>query len=125
MQQTGPGTVTGYSGVDVRALAAGDRWRDVTGGWPQQQTVPPPLFTGRQILVPPGQIWCGACSHPAVGLPGLLAGPATLQITRLPRGPLDDTGPVMVWAAGAALAINLSTKISGPGHHVRPGDVAA
>jgi hypothetical protein len=124
MQQAGPDSVTGYSGIDVRALAGG-RWRDVSGGWPQQQTVPPPLVTGRQILVPPGQIWCGACSHPAVGLPGLLADPGTLRITRLPRGPLDDTGPVMVWTGGAALAIDMNTEISGPGVNLRPGDMAA
>jgi len=124
MQQTGPGSFIGYSGVDVRALAGG-RWRDVTGGWPQHQVVPPPLFTGRQILVPPGQIWCGACSHPAGGLPGLLADPGTLRITRLPRGPLDDTGPVMVWTGAAALAINPGAQISGPGVNVRPGDMAA
>jgi hypothetical protein len=122
-QQTGPDTFTGYSGVDVRVLAGG-RWRDVTG-WPQQQTVPAPLFTGRQILVPPGQIWCGACSHPFGGQPGLLADPGTLRTTRLPRGPLDDTGPVMVWTPGAALAINPGTEISGPGVTVRPGDMAA
>lgn len=124
VQQTGPNSFTGYSGVDVRALAKG-RWRDVTGGWPQHQAVPPLLFTGSKILVPPGQIWCGACSHPFGGLPGLLADPVTLRFTRLRRGPLDDTGPVMVWAGGAALAINMSTKISGPGRHVRPGDMAA
>ncbi len=59
------------------------------------------------------------------GLPGLLADPVTLRFTRLPRGPLDDTGPVMVWAGGAALAINMSTRIDGPGRHVRPGDMAA
>jgi len=123
MQQTGPNSFTGYSGVDVRALA-GSRWQDVTGGWPQHQTVPPPLFTGRQILVPPGQIWCGACSHPFGGLPGLLADPATLQITRLPRGPLDDTSPVMVWTGAAALAINPGAEIGGP-VTVRPGDMAA
>jgi hypothetical protein len=123
MQQTGPGSFTGYSGVDVRALAAG-RWRDVTGGWPQHQTVPPPLFTGGQILVPPGQIWCGACSHPFGGQPGLLADPGTLAITRLPRGPLDDTGPVMVWTGAAALAINPGAEIGGP-VTVRPGDMAA
>jgi len=124
MQQTGPGSFTGYSGVDVRALAGG-RWRDVTGGWPQHQAVPPPLFTGRQILVPPGQIWCGACSHPSGGQPGLLADPGTLRITRLPRGPLDDTGPVMVWTGAAALAINPGAEISGPRVNVRPGDMAA
>lgn len=123
MQHTGPGSFTGYSGVDVRALAEG-RWRDVTGDWPQHQVVLPPLFTGSQILVPPGQIWCGACSHPFGGLPGLLADPATLQITRLPRGPLDDTSPVMVWTGAAALAINPGAEIGGP-VTVRPGDMAA
>jgi hypothetical protein len=123
MQQTGPNSFTGYSGVDVFALAGG-RWRDVTGGWPQHQTVPPPLFTGSQILVPPGQIWCGACSHPFGGLPGLLADPGTLRITRLPHGPLDDTGPVMVWTGAAALAINPGAEIGGP-VNVRPGDMAA
>ena len=124
MQQTGPNSFTGYSGVDVRALAGG-RWRDVTGAWPQHQTVPPPLFTGRQILVPPGQIWCGACPRPSGGQPGFLADPGTLRITRLPRGPLDDTGPVMVWTGAAVLAINPGAEISGPGGTVRPGDMAA
>jgi hypothetical protein len=97
----------------------------VTGSWPQHQTVPPALFTGSQILVPPGQIWCGACFHPVGGRPGFLADPGTLRITRLPRGPLDDTGPVMVWTGGAALAINPSTEIGGPAGNVRPGDMAA
>lgn len=107
--------------VPVGALAV-SVW---TGGWPQHQTVPPPLFTGSQILIPPGQIWCGACSHPFGGQPGLLVDPGTLRITRLPRGPLDDTGPVMVWTGGAALAINPDAVISGPRGNVRPGDMAA
>ena len=124
MQQTGPNSFTGYSGVDVLALAGG-RWRDVTGGWPQHQTVPPPMFTGSQILVPPGQIWYGACSHPSGGLPGLLADPGTLAITQLPRGPLDDTDPVMVWTGAAALALNPGAEIGGPWGNVRPGDMAA
>jgi hypothetical protein len=125
MQQTGPNSFTGYSGVDVRVLAGG-RWQDVTGGWPQHQTVPPPLFTGSQILVPPGQIWCGTCpAQPFGGLPGLLADPGTLRITRLPRGPLDDTGPVMVWTGAAAVAINPGAEIGGPAGGVRPGDMAA
>ena len=122
-QQTGPNSFAGYSGIDVRVLTGG-RWRDVDG-WPQHQIVPPPLYTGRQILVPPGQIWCGTCSHPAGDQAGLLADPGTLRVTRLPRGPLDDTGPVMVWTGGAALAINTDAEISGPGITVRPGDMAA
>jgi hypothetical protein len=122
MQQTGPNSYTGYSGIDVLALT-GDSWRDLTGGWPQNQAVPPPVFTGSQILVPPGQIWCGACSHPFGGRPGMLADPNTLRVTLLPRGPLDDTDPVMVWAGDAALAINPSAEIGGP-INVRPGDMA-
>jgi hypothetical protein len=55
----------------------------------------------------------------------LLADPGTLRITRLPRGPLDDTGPVMVWTGAAALAINPGAEISGPAGNVRPGDMAA
>jgi hypothetical protein len=43
----------------------------------------------------------------------------------LPRGPLDDTDPVMVWTGGAALAINPGGEISGPGINVRLGDMAA
>jgi hypothetical protein len=75
MQQTGPGSFTGYSGVDVRALV-GSRWQDVTRGWPQHQTVPPPLFTGSQVLVPPGQVWCGPCpGQPSGGLPGFAGRP--------------------------------------------------
>ena len=55
----------------------------------------------------------------------MLVDPGTLRITRLPRGPLDDTGPVMVWTGGAALAINADAVITGPRGNVRPGDMAA
>ena len=124
MQQTGPGSFTGYSGVDVRALVR-SRWQDVTRGWPQHQTVPPPLFTGSQVLVPPGQVWCGPCpGQPSGGLPGLRADPRTLRVTPLPRGPLDDTGPVMAWTGAAALAINQDAEIGAPAN-MRPGDMAA
>ena len=34
-------------------------------------------------------------------------------------GPLDDTSPVMVWSGAVALAINMSTEISGPGRLAR------
>lgn len=123
-QQASPGSYTGYSGVDVRALAGG-RWQDVTASWPQHQTVPAPLFTGSKILVPPGQPWCGPCpGQPAGGLPGFLADPFTLRVTQLPRGPLDDTSPVMVWTGAVALAINTGTEIGAP-VNVRPGDMAA
>lgn len=122
-QQTAP--FAGYSGVDVRALAGG-RWHDVTGDWPQHHTVPPPLFTGTQILIPPGQIWCGACSHPApAGEHAWLADPGTLRLTPLSPGPLDDLGPLLVWTGRAVISINPGGQITGPHVSVQPGDMAA
>jgi hypothetical protein len=48
------------SGVDVLALGRNGRWTDITGGWPQGQTVQSAVFTGGSILIPPGQAWCGS-----------------------------------------------------------------
>src|SRR5262249_28261475 len=50
-------------GVDVLALGTDGSWRNVTGHWPQKETVTSPVFTGSEILVSPGQHFCGvACS---------------------------------------------------------------
>jgi hypothetical protein len=123
-QQTAPGTFAVYSGIDVRALARG-RWHDATGDRPQHQTMPPPLFTGTQILIPPGQIWCGLCSHPPpFGEHASLADPGTLRLTPLPHGPLDDTGPLLVWTGSAVISINPTGQITGPHVSVPPSDLA-
>lgn len=115
-----------YSGVDVYRLRPGGRWSNVTGHWPQHQTVDDPVFTGSRVLLPPGQIWCGACSHPApVDAHGYIVDPRTLHLTQIPHGPLDDLGPQILWTGQVELSLNSAGEISGPGVHVQPGDIAA
>ncbi|HEX3490406.1 MAG TPA: hypothetical protein VHU92_13730 [Streptosporangiaceae bacterium] len=95
------------SGVDVLALSADGTWRDVTGRWPQHGTVTDPQFTGTQILVSPGQIWCGSsCSPPLSVGEGFFANPVTLAVTRIPFGPIGQVGPPFVWTGRAVIAVN-------------------
>ncbi|MDE3132186.1 MAG: hypothetical protein KGL16_13635 [Acidobacteriota bacterium] len=112
-----------YSGVDVFRLRTG-RWRSVTGAWPQHRTVDQPLFTGSRVLLGANQIWCGACSHPApVDANGWSVNPATLAVTRLAHGPLDDIQPQILWSGSAEIALDIGGEIKGPHVDVLPGDI--
>jgi hypothetical protein len=120
-----PNSYSGYSGVDVFRLGASGAWANVTGSWPQAHTVDTPIFTGTKILLAPGQIWCGACSHPApFNEHGYLVDPKTLRRTPIPHGPLDDLGPQILWTGAAEISFNLGGEISGPDVKVLPGDIA-
>jgi hypothetical protein len=124
-QKTGTNTYTYHSGVDVFRLAGSGTWTNVTGSWPQHQTVDQPVFTGTEILLAPGQIWCGACSHPApVDANGYRVDPTTLRVTALPHGPLDDLGPQIIWTGSAQISLNPGGEITGPTENIRPGDIA-
>ncbi|MGH2874512.1 MAG: hypothetical protein ACRDL5_18890, partial [Solirubrobacteraceae bacterium] len=124
-QRTGR-TYTDHSGVDVFRLGADGSWRNVTGGWPQGETVAAPIFTGTEILLAPGQEWCGPCSPPAPSdANGYAVDPATLRITEIPHGPLDDLGPQVLWTGADVLSFNWGGFQGGPGaSRVLPGDVA-
>jgi hypothetical protein len=116
---------TVYSGVDVFRLTPTGRWIKVTGHWPQHQTVDDPVFTGRKVLLAPGQIWCGVCSHPGpVDEHGFIVDPRTLHMREIPHGPLDDLGPQILWTGHSELSLNPRGEISGPHAHVYPGDIA-
>lgn len=126
MKKTGTNTYTGFSGVDVFRLDPAGVWTNITGHWPQHHTVDSPIFTGSAVLVAPGQVWCGACSHPAPAGDyehSYLVDPQTLQITPLPHGPLDNIGPQVLWTGHAEIAFNTAGVIGGP-DNVRPGDIA-
>jgi hypothetical protein len=124
-RQTGPGSFEILSGVDVFRLGASGQWSAVTGRWPQHETVTAPAFTGENVLLPPGQIWCGECSHPApVDEHGYLANPRTLELRPIPHGPLDDLGPAVVWTGAEQISLNGGGDISGPHELVLPGDIA-
>jgi hypothetical protein len=113
------------SGVDVLRLTPDTRWTTLASDWPQHETVSSPLLTDAGIIVPAGQIWCGACSHPApVNEHGYLADPHTLHGRPMPHGPLDDTDPHLVWT-GHALITLPQAEIGGPdGVLVTSGDLA-
>jgi hypothetical protein len=112
-------------GVDVLRLGPSGTWQNVTGSWPQGHTVDGPIFTGSEILVAPGQTWCGLCSHPApFDEHGYQVDSQTLRITPLPHGPLDDLGPQTLWTGAAEISFNSGGEISGPGISVLPGDLA-
>ncbi len=113
------------SGVDVLRLSGSDRWANVTGSWPQHETVDQPVFTGTRVLLAPDQIWCGECSPPAsTDTHGREVDPHSLRITALPHGPLDDIGPQIVWTGSAEISLEVGGEISGRGIDIRPGDIA-
>jgi hypothetical protein len=118
------GNFTIYSGVDVFRLV-GQRWIRQRVGWAQHRTVDQPLFTGSRILLGANQIWCGTCSHPApLDANGWTVDPATLRVSKLPHGPLDDLQPQILWSGAAEIAVNAGGEIVGPNVRVLPGDIA-
>jgi hypothetical protein len=120
----GPNSFTIYSGVDVFRLSSG-AWRLITGAWPQHRTIDQPLSTGSRVLLGANQIWCGVCSHPVPhDTNGWSVNPATLKVTKLPHGPLDDLQPQIMWSGRAEIALNPGGEIIGPHVRVMPGDIA-
>jgi hypothetical protein len=112
-------------GVDVFRRGPSGSWQNVTGSWPQAHTVDEPIFTGSKILLAPGQIWCGACSHPApFNEHGYTVDPKTLRRTSIPHGPPDDLGPQIIWTGAAEISLNAGGEITGPHVKVLPGDIA-
>jgi hypothetical protein len=113
-----------YAGVDVLAMNARGAWRNVTGGWPQEQTVSTPVPTGDGLLFAPGQIWCGlGCIPPFSSERGYLANPVTLTRKTIPEGPLGQQNAAYVWAGDAIMAVDENSQVVGPGINVRPGDM--
>ncbi len=113
-------------GVDVlsRSLGGGG-WRNVTGNWPQNQTVPVPVPAGARILVSPGEFWCGDCPGPFIPFDGYFTNPPTLHRSIIPGGPLKEIIPSFVWTGREIIAVNVDGEVSGPhGPQIRPDDMA-
>lgn len=121
----GPHTVEDVSGVDVLRLSASGVWTNVTGSWPQHDTVDQPLFTGTRVLLGAYQDWCGACAPPALQMThGREVDPRSLRITPVPQGPLDEADPQIAWTGSAEIALDMSGEVAGPHVSIRPGDIA-
>src|SRR5262245_7407310 len=69
-----------YSGVDVLALRDG-KWTPITGNWPQHRIVGGAACANLQILIPPGQFWCGPCPAPFIESPAKIADAGRLAKT--------------------------------------------
>ncbi len=106
------------AGTDVLAMNARGAWRNVTGRWPQEQTLSTPVLTGDGLLFAPSQIWCGlGCIPPAFSYPGYFANPVTLARKTIPEG---RQSAAYVWAGDAIIAVDQNYE--GPGN-LRPDDV--
>ena len=113
------------AGTDVLAMNARGAWRNVTGRWPQEQTLSTPVLTSDGLLFAPSQVWCGlGCIPPFASYPGYFANPVTLARKTIPEGPLGRQSPAYVWAGNAVMAVDQNSTVSGPGLNIRPGDLA-
>lgn len=103
-----------WSGVDVLTLGRG-RWTTITGDWPQERVVEDPTFASGQILIPPGQIWCGWCPGPPRESQATLADSGTLALTTLPYGPLAKPliePPIWLWNGRTVVAGQIAPSMS-------------
>jgi hypothetical protein len=113
------------AGTDVLAMNARGAWRNVTGRWPQGQTLSTPVLTGDGLLFAPSQVWCGlGCIPPFSSYPGYFANPVTLARKTFSEGPLGQQSAAYVWAGNAIMAVDQNSTVSGPGLNIRPGDLA-
>jgi hypothetical protein len=84
------------------------------------------FWTGKRVLLPSLDIWCGICPHPmAVNRTGLSLDPANGSRSTIAHGPVDDLGATYVWTGSALLGLDTTTEISGGGRPTYPGEAAA
>jgi RNA polymerase sigma-70 factor (sigma-E family) len=87
--------------VTVLALARSGRWTDVTGRWPQAETVVTPVYAGGHIFYW-SSIWCGPCGPPAFSQEHLVTS-ATLTPVMVKPSPLRPADG-WVWTGASLLA---------------------
>lgn len=100
-----------HSGVDVLVLRR-DQWTTSTGHWPQHRIVEGATFANYQILIPPGQYWCGTCPAPFSESPARFADAGNLALTTIPNSPLVTEPliqpPIWLWNGSTVLAADES-----------------
>ena len=117
---------SGMSGVALSTYdAAADMWAPVAVPG-DSHSINQLIWTGRDLLDPPSQIWCGMCSHPGPsGEKGHRLPLGEGAWTAMPHGPLDDFTPFEVWTGAALVVPPVGGSSSGPSGTVSPGDAAA
>lgn len=92
----------------------------------EHDSVDQALWTGRQVLIPASQIWCGLCPGPYnPDSAGVQLTPRTGSVRTIPHGPADDLGGTYLWTGSVLLAMNTTSSSSGGGQPaVDPGRIA-
>jgi len=85
------------------------------------------LWTGRNIVVPPTEPWCGDCPGPGfLGGQGRLLDPTANSWTKIPPGPIDELQPrAFVWTGSAFIEFDTGAETNGPNGSTLPGQAAA
>jgi hypothetical protein len=122
--------VTGNSGEDTHALdVRTGRWTSMPLDPDQNRRSTQALWTGRQVLLPEQDGYCGFCTGGGFTRdnPGVVMDPETGTRTPIAAGPITSSTSAYVWTGAALLGINLSTLIGNAGVHaiLSPGDSAA
>ena len=90
-------------GVDVFSRSSSGRWSDITGSWPQGQTVQSPVYGGGRIFYQ-ASIWCQMCSPVTAFFQQRLLNSTTLTPTIIRQGPLRQGGD-WLWDGASVVAI--------------------
>jgi hypothetical protein len=114
-------------GTDVLAMGGDGRWQNVTGTWPQRQTVTEPVFNGTEFLIPTSEHRCVTPSCPVSRIyPGAFADPGTLRRTLIPFSPIDALQPSYIAAGQETIEMETSGGATLPGgHRVRQDETVA
>lgn len=100
---------TMLSGVDMLRLHDHiGKWTRMRRYWPQHRVVEGAAFADFQILIPPGQPWCGGCPARSSQSAAKFADRRTLALTALPASPLAARPGVWLWNGNAVLAASES-----------------
>ena len=103
-------------GIDGYTYDLGRRvWTADEVPWRGHDSVDTALWTGRQVLIPASQLWCGYCPGPFDDdTAGVLVDPQTGSARPIPHGQPDDLGGDYLWTGSVLLAVNTTTSIGAP-----------
>lgn len=115
------------SGIDGYSFDLSRRtWAPNSFTWRNHDSVDAAFWTGRQVLIPASQIWCGDCPGPFDSdSAGVRVDPHDGSVGTIPHGPADDLSGAYLWTGSVLLAMNTTASGSSPdGRAIYPGPAA-
>jgi len=120
-------TILGRPYIEFLRLDRGaSSWARVKDQLPSSTGVQTPLWTGRELLLPASQNYCGNASCPAtLEAPGHRYDPAAGAWRPMSLAPRPDVGWAAVWTGSALLRVDGGVETGGPHGRTGPGDLLA